>query len=142
MQQDSVFDHMGPPPYIALAAIGLLVSASIAQSEADGSRNDTGTDQIEVGAHTVVVIGASYVAGGNPERPIAGYQIIHKGVSGEQSFEMLARFQRDVIALKPEAVMVWGFNNDVIRSDRARIDHTLRRTRESMLAMIQLANTA
>ena len=47
MKQDSV--HMGPPPYIALAAIGLLVSASIAQSEADGSRNDTGTDQA---AHT------------------------------------------------------------------------------------------
>ena len=45
MQQDNVFDHMEPPPYIALAAIGLLASTSIAQSEADGSRNDTGTDQ-------------------------------------------------------------------------------------------------
>lgn len=42
---------------------------------------------------------------------------------------MLGRFQHDVIALKPEAVIVWGFNNNVHRSDRAPIGQTLKRTR-------------
>lgn len=48
---------------------------------------------------------------------------------------MLERFQHDVIALKPEAVIVWGFNNNVHGSDRALIGQTLKRMRESLLPM-------
>lgn len=131
--------QMGPPLCLVIAVIGLFVPAFIAKSEAGGYGNDTGTDQIEMGAKTIVVIGASYAESWNPERTIAGYRVVNKGVHGQQSFEMLARFQSDVIALKPNAVIVWGFSNDVHRSDRDRINHTLRRTRESILAMIQLA---
>lgn len=96
-------------------------------------------DKIEVGSKTLVVLGASYAGGWDPKRPIAGYRIVNKGVSGQQSFEMLARFEVDVVSLNPDAVIIWGFINDVFRSDRAQIDLTLRRTRESILAMVELA---
>lgn len=131
-------------PYLCsvIAVIGLFATAFIARSESGDSWNDTGTNRTEVGAKTIVVIGASYVESWNLTRPIAGYRMINKGVHGQQSFEMLARFQNDVIALRPEAVIVWGFNNDVHRSDPARIDHTLRRTMESLWAMVQLAKQA
>ena len=88
---------------------------------------------------TIVIIGASYAGGWTSERPVTGYRTINKGVNGEQSFEMLARFEADVVALKPDAVIIWGFINDVFRSDRDRIDQTLRRTRESFLTMVELS---
>lgn len=91
---------------------------------------------------SIVVIGASYAGGWNPEQPIAGHRIINRGVNGQQSFEMLARFESDVIALKPEAVIIWGFINDIFRSDRERVEQTLAHTRESLTAMIGLARTS
>ncbi|MDP1946758.1 MAG: GDSL-type esterase/lipase family protein [Nitrospirota bacterium] len=96
-------------------------------------------DKIEVDSKTLVVLGASYAGGWDPRRPVAGYKMVNKGVGGQQSFEMLARFEGDVLGLKPDAVIIWGFINDVFRSDRAQIDLTLRRTRESILAMLELA---
>lgn len=84
-------------------------------------------------------IGASYAGGLPSEHPIGGYRMVNKGVSGQQSFEMLARFESDVLVLKPDAVIIWGFINDIFRSDRAQIDQTLKRTRESIQAMVELA---
>lgn len=91
---------------------------------------------------TMVLIGASYAGGWDPGKPIAGYRLINKGVNGQQSFEMLARFETDVLEPKPDAVIIWGFINDVFRSDRAQMDQTLRRTRESIMAMVGLSRKA
>lgn len=99
-----------------------------------GSRNES--------AKTLVILGASYAGGWPDGRPLAGHQVINKGIGGQQSFEMLARFETDVIALKPDSVIIWGFINDVFRSDRARIDQTMKRTRESFMAMVELARKA
>ncbi|MCP9462685.1 MAG: hypothetical protein NNA24_11645, partial [Nitrospira sp.] len=63
---------------------------------------------------TLVIIGASY-AKGLGQHELAGYQVINKGINGEQSFEMLARFETDVVGLKPNAVLIWGFINDIFR---------------------------
>lgn len=120
-------------------AMGLLVPMVVNGVDSGDSRSKAGMDKIEVGSKTLVVLGASYAGGWDPKRPIAGYRIVNKGVSGQQSFEMLARFEVDVVSLKPDAVIIWGFINDVFRSDRAQIDLTLRRTRESILAMVELA---
>lgn len=91
---------------------------------------------------TLVIIGASYAGGWKPQKPVAGYQIVNKGVSGQQSFEMLARFETDVVSIKPDAVIIWGFINDVFRNDRDRIDQTLKRARESLAAMVESARKA
>lgn len=91
---------------------------------------------------TLVLIGASYAGGWDSARPIAGYRMVNKGVNGQQSFEMLARFGTDVLALKPDAVIIWGYINDLFRSDPSQIDQTLMRTRESLLAMVELSRKA
>ena len=127
---------------ITISVIALTGSAFIARSEGGDSQNDAVIGRIEAEAKIIVVVGASYVESWNVTRPIAGYRLITKGVHGQQTFEMLERFQDDVIALKPEAVIVWGFNNDVYRSERALIDQTLKRTKTSLLSMAQLAKQA
>jgi len=93
-------------------------------------------------AKALVVIGASYAGGWKPQKPVAGFQIVNKGVSGQQSFEMLARFETDVVALKPDAVIIWGFINDVFRNDRDRMDQTLKRARECLAVMVESARKA
>lgn len=106
----------------------------------------SGGDSINGGGNktekTLVLIGASYAGGLRPEKSVAGYDVINKGITGQQSFEMLARFEADVVAIKPDAVIIWGFINDIFRSDRDRMEQTLRRTRESLTAMVQLARKA
>ena len=83
----------------------------------------------------IVLIGASYVRGWNLHM-IAGVPVINKGVNGEQTFEMLARFGQDVIALSPRSVVIWGYINDVFRSERANIKDKLDATRENLKKMV------
>ncbi|MEM4655321.1 MAG: GDSL-type esterase/lipase family protein [Thermosphaera sp.] len=90
----------------------------------------------------IVVLGASYAGGWNPGRPVAGYQIINKGIAGQQSFEMLSRFEIDVVAAKPDAVLIWGFINDIFRGDQNKIEEVLARIKESFTAMVELARRA
>jgi lysophospholipase L1-like esterase len=92
-------------------------------------------------APAIVVIGASY-AGAWPFKTVGGHTVVNKGVPGQQSFELAERFDRDVIALRPRAVIIWGFINDVFRSDRSAIPATLTRTRESFDKMIAAARSA
>jgi lysophospholipase L1-like esterase len=99
------------------------------------------TEQTGV-SRTIVVIGASYAGGWNPERPLAGHQIITKGVSGEESSQVRDRFAGDVIALKPHGVIIWGFINDIFRSDRARLTERLQRTRNDLVFMVESARKA
>lgn len=94
------------------------------------------------GPPKLVVLGASYAGGWNPDRLVAGYQVINKGVGGQQSFEMLARFETDVVALKPDVVLIWGFINDIFRGNQDKIEEALARTKESFTAMVELAKKA
>jgi lysophospholipase L1-like esterase len=87
---------------------------------------------------TVILIGASYAAG-LKMATVAGRELINKGIGGEQSFETLARFGGEVIADKPDAVILWGFINDIFRSDRNKIDKAVERVKSSYRAMIDEA---
>ena len=42
-----------------------------------------------------IIMGASYARGWNPG-PLGGRECINKGIDGEQSHEVRARFERDV----------------------------------------------
>lgn len=99
-------------------------------------------DEGAEGTKSIVVLGASYVAGWQPDKPIAGYQIINRGIGGQQSFEMLARFDSDVLMVKPDGIIIWGFINDVFRSDPGRVNEALKRTRDSFVAMVEIAERA
>lgn len=89
----------------------------------------------------VVILGASYAAGWKPER-LGGRPVINAGVPGQQSWEMLARFDRDVVAHHPSAVILWGFINDIHRAPKDRIDAAVTRARESFVAMVAKARAA
>lgn len=121
--------------------IVLVVMLTDASCTIDGHAGDSMNDREDNMLKTLVIIGASYAKGLNPKE-VAGYQVVNKGVNGEQSFEMLARFETDVVALKPNAVLIWGFINDIFRGDAAQIDQIVKRTRESTAAMVAMAKKA
>lgn len=86
----------------------------------------------------IIILGASYAAG-LELGTLADRQVINKGVGGEQSFESLARFDQEVIAEKPAAVILWGFINDIFRSDREKVDAAVERIKSSYVTMIDKA---
>jgi uncharacterized SAM-binding protein YcdF (DUF218 family)/lysophospholipase L1-like esterase len=88
----------------------------------------------------LVVLGASY-AGGWQLEPIAGVPVVVRGVSGQQSFELLERFERDVVSAKPRAVIIWGFINDFFRTPAGDADTAASRVQDSFARMIQSART-
>lgn len=89
-------------------------------------------------ARLIVIIGASY-AKSWPLDDLHGVKVINKGVSGEQSSEMLARFNTDVLSLKPSHVIIWGFINDIFRSEKYSLQDKLENTKNNFEKMVELA---
>ena len=88
----------------------------------------------------IVLLGASY-AQGWPLKDISGIPVINRGVAGEQSFELLGRFERDVVTSSPRAVIVWGFINDIFRAAPGDLEAAQSRVRDSYTRMHALART-
>ncbi len=86
----------------------------------------------------VVILGASYAAGLTLDH-LAGHPVINKGIGGQQSAEMLARFDTDVIAQQPRGVIIWGFINDIFRSDPDQMATTLEKTRSNFIEIVDRA---
>jgi lysophospholipase L1-like esterase len=84
----------------------------------------------------ILVFGASYAGGWQPGA-LGGVQVVTNGVSGQQSFEMLQRFARDVPAASPRAVIIWGFINDIFRAQD--VNSAIARIKSSYVEMIALA---
>jgi lysophospholipase L1-like esterase len=60
----------------------------------------------------LIITGASYAAG--LKQPVlANYTVTNKGVGGETIAQVAARFERDVVAAKPAAVIIWGHINTI-----------------------------
>lgn len=87
---------------------------------------------------SVVLLGASYARAWDVGA-IGNLQVVNKGIDGQQSWELAERFEGDVIALSPRAVVIWGFINDVYRADRTKVGDALARVRQSVLDMIDRA---
>jgi uncharacterized SAM-binding protein YcdF (DUF218 family)/lysophospholipase L1-like esterase len=104
-----------------------------------GDTSDNGGLVVEQGgtrSGPVVILGASYAAGWKLDE-LGGVPVINAGVSGQQSSEMLARFDRDVVAARPRAVVLWGFINDIFRNDDSA--RAISGVRESYTEMIKRA---
>ena len=87
---------------------------------------------------TAVIIGASYARAWDIDR-IGTLKLINAGIDGQESHELLERFQRDVIDRKPRMVLIWGYINDIHRNPRDKIDDTVQRAKDSFEQMVQLA---
>jgi len=88
----------------------------------------------------VVLLGASYAEGWTLTLP--GIPVINKGVTGQQTFELLARFDQDVVSAYPRAVIVWGFINDVFRAPEGQVDESMARARRSLQEIVGRARAA
>jgi uncharacterized SAM-binding protein YcdF (DUF218 family) len=82
----------------------------------------------------VVILGASYAAGWKPTSQRLRFS--NKGVAGQQSFQLLERFDRDVVPDAPRAVLVWGFINDVFRAPAGGSDAALARARTTLSEIV------
>ena len=63
---------------------------------------------------------------------------INRGISGQTTPQMLARFRDDVIALKPAAVVIEGGTNDIAGNTGYS---TIEQIQNNLIAMAQLAKT-
>jgi lysophospholipase L1-like esterase len=124
---------------VVLMVASVAFSTSVSLGANIDVRDKVQMDKTEARSKTLVLIGASYAGGWPSDQLVGGYRVMNKGVNGQQSHEMLARFKTDVVALNPNAVLIWGFINDIFRSDQTKIRETLDRTRKSMQAMVDLA---
>lgn len=116
-----------------------IVLMAIAVTHAEMQDASAADNKVSAGSKmAMVIIGASYAKGWNVVA-LDGMPVINKGVGGEQTHEMLARFDRDVIAVKPRVVLIWGFINDVFRSEPEERKEKLQRTRENIRSMVDKA---
>jgi lysophospholipase L1-like esterase len=86
----------------------------------------------------IVLLGASYLAAW-PLTEIAGHPVLNRGVPGDRTPAYLERFQRDVVDLRPCAVVIWGVDNDVIRAPRGRTAEACWCVERNLEALIRLA---
>lgn len=125
---------MFPNPLRRLVVIGAVLLCSLA-AQGETMASETSNNG------SIVVIGASY-AGSWPVESIGGLPVVNKGVGGQESHEMLARFADDVTAKGPRYVIIWGFINDVFRTDLDQAETRLERSRDDYRRMVELARAA
>ena len=97
--------------------------------------------EIEATQRRLVIIGASYAGEwGEPQLP--GFAVTNKGVDGETSTQVRARFEQDVVALQPDAVIIWGHYNDIVRVPADQAEQAKSAARENYKAMVAGARQA
>lgn len=84
---------------------------------------------------SLIVIGASYAAG-LKQPALARYTVTNKGIGGEEMSQVAARFERDVVAAQPGAVIIWGHINSIHRASipMDRLHASIKADYERMIA--------
>ena len=136
---------------VALAAAATREVAAIAYYTARGWLGDAQGAGLTTSAkpdrssmqHTypdgpIVVLGASYAQGWDLKR-VGRHEVINVGMTGQQSFELLERFERDVVSKRPRAVLIWGFINDIFRAPSGQMAQSVERAKTSYQRMVTLA---
>lgn len=80
------------------------------------SRVETSAQQRADNTGPLVILGASY-AGNWKIASVGDVAVVNAGAPGERTIQVLERFDRDVSAQQPRAVLVWGFINDIFAAD-------------------------
>jgi len=118
---------------LVCALIGQAVSAQAAGGQ---------VPQIETEARTLVILGASY-ANGLGQPPLPGFaRVVNRGVGGDNTAAMLARFSTDVASLKPAAVLIWGHVNNITQARAEGIEGAKQAAREHYVEMLRRARDA
>ncbi len=86
----------------------------------------------------MVILGASY-AGSWKTPGLQGFEVVNRGVGGEETSQMLARFDRDVLAQRPSVVLIWGHINNIHRAPRDGIAAAVEKAKGDYRAMVDRA---
>lgn len=122
----------------ALAALAVATTTFPAGAQVSNDPNSA--------TRTLVILGASYAESWKTP-PLPGYRVVNRGIGGEQTGQMRARFERDVVSARPSAVLIWGHINNITQSDIVgappeRIEAVKKAVREDYLAMLKAARAA
>jgi lysophospholipase L1-like esterase len=89
----------------------------------------------------VVLFGTSYAKSWNLQQ-IGHIPVVNRGRAGDRTVELLARFEKDVIGIQPRAVIIWGFDNDLLDPPPGGFREAMAHVRDSVLQMVDRARTA
>jgi lysophospholipase L1-like esterase len=84
----------------------------------------------------VVYIGDSITDGWPLAESFPGKPYVNRGISGQTTAQMLVRFYPDVLALQPDAVVIFAGTNDIARNNGPQ---TLQMIQHNIMAMTELA---
>ena len=121
---------------ILLLLLSLLSTSVYSSSYVEVSTLDM--NQPVISEKKLVIIGASYASGWPLDR-VGCLSVDNKGRGGEQSHETLARFNEDALSSSPDAVLIWGFINDLHRNPKEDIDNTKKRAIDSIKQMVAMS---
>jgi uncharacterized SAM-binding protein YcdF (DUF218 family)/lysophospholipase L1-like esterase len=96
------------------------------------------TDAVAATTGPIVLFGTSYAASWTIDH-INDVPIVNKGHDGDTTAQLLARFDEDVLALSPRAVVIWGFDNDLFDAHEGDMGPAMRGVEDNILRMIALA---
>lgn len=89
------------------------------------------------GDPVLVIAGASYSKDWKTP-PFPGYRVINTGKGGDETQQVLARFD-EVLAAKPATVILWGHINNIHRAPAGRMEVAKERARANYREMVALA---
>lgn len=115
----------------------LLLYAGTAGAQPAQNGDSPNVKQVSSTA-TLVLAGASYV-GGWKEPALPGYKVINRGVGGDETHQVLARFDKDVLAARPSTVLIWGHINNVHRAPPGGIEAAKEKAKADYREMVTRA---
>jgi lysophospholipase L1-like esterase len=118
---------------IMLIASWLSILGTFAKAESAPYQKANNMDK------KLIILGASYAEGWDAKN-LGSYIVINKGVGGQVTKQMLDRMDEDVILLHPDAVILWGFINNIFRSPRDKMENTIEGIKNDYLLMIDMAH--
>jgi lysophospholipase L1-like esterase len=92
-------------------------------------------------ATRLIITGASYAADWKSP-PLSGFEVVNRGIGGEETHQVLARFDRDVLAAKPAVVLVWGHINNIHRAPQGQVEAAKQRAIQDYREMVRKAREA
>jgi lysophospholipase L1-like esterase len=121
--------------FIALLLFGALMQA---QTE-DSSTADTTMPSCQpcLESPKVVFMGDSITDYWRLEEFFPGKEYVNRGIAGQITPQMLARYQKDVLALHPDVVVILGGTNDIAR--KGGPPNPLSMTQDAVRAMTEQA---
>ena len=102
------------------------------------SRPVAGQSRSDTDARPIVLLGHSHVENWDV-KSLAGFRTINRGRGGDQTKDLLARFERDVVSAHPRAVVVWAFDNDIMDAPNHDIAAATQRAEGNLLKLIEMA---